>query len=129
MLSGADFTLAPQVLHENIQHKDMVRDEMYCGREEVLEYMQTVHKTYPSFEARAVDVVFVPGEELSLFCGFEGRSAPGYPLFKGVDRFFFSEDGKVKEVHVYRSNWGGAKGHQQRKEAAEGSKETKHGRF
>ncbi len=94
----------------------MVRDEQYSGVEEVIEYMRQVKQAYPSFLVRATEISASDGN--SMFVAFEGHAAEGMPLFRGVDRFYFTEsegEKKIKGVDVYRSNWQGAKGHAQRK--------------
>jgi hypothetical protein len=120
--SAGDYSLASNVLDDNVVHKDMVRDEIYNGIGEVCEYMRAVKQAWPEFFVRATDIA-VAKDGTSLFAAFEGRAAEGMPLFKGVDRFIFSLDGqhdgepRIKEVEVYRSNWKGAQGHAQRKAA------------
>ena len=116
LLSGGDYTLAPKILHPDVHHKDMVRDIEYRGVDEIVEYMRQVKAAYPAFKAHVVDIAFVNGD--SVFVAFEGHAAEGMPLFTGVDRFFFDESGKIVEVNVYRSNWKGAQGHEQRKAEA-----------
>lgn len=115
LFSGGDYTLAPKILDPNISHKDMVRDEHYEGANEVVEYMRSVKQFYPGFVVRATDIA-PASDGRSMFVAFEGHAAEGMPLFKGIDRFYFSNDGeKIVEVNVYRSNWQGAKGHAARK--------------
>lgn len=82
--------------------------------------MRAVKSSYPDFFVRATDISLAEDGK-SIFVAFEGRAAEGMPLFKGVDRFLFSdgEHPKIVEVEVYRSNWKGAQGHAQRKEEAE----------
>jgi len=122
LFTGGDFTLASKILDPGVIHRDMVRDEQYSGVEEVIEFMREIKGTYPSFSVHATEIAMSPDEN-SMFVTFEGHAAEGMPLFRGIDRIFFtSVDGesggvekKIKEIDVYRSNWQGAKGHSQRK--------------
>lgn len=122
LFTGGDYTLASKILDPGIIHRDMVRDEQYSGVEEVIEFMRQIKQVYPSFLVRATDISPSPDGN-SMFVAFEGHAAEGMPLFRGIDRIFFTseEDGngggekKIKAVDVYRSNWQGAKGHTQRK--------------
>ena len=115
LFTGGDYTLAPKILHSNISHKDMVRDEQYQGIDEIVEYMRRVKQAYPGFIVRASDIA-PASDGRSMFVAFEGHAAEGMPLFSGIDRFYFDEEGeKIVEVNVYRSNWQGAKGHEARK--------------
>jgi hypothetical protein len=114
MFTGGDLTLASKILANDVMHKDMVRDEAYCGPGEIAEYMRAVKEQYPGFMCRATTVAPAPDGK-SMFVAFEGHAAEGMPTFKGVDVFYFNDEGKVCEVNVYRSNWAGAKGHAARK--------------
>lgn len=114
LFTGGDYTLAPTILAPDVVHKDMVRDEAYCGVGEIVDYMRDVKKSYPGFMVRATSVAPAP-DGRALFVAFEGHAAEGLPTFRGVDVFWFNERGQVAEVNVYRSNWAGAKGHAARK--------------
>jgi hypothetical protein len=118
LFTGGDYTLASKILDPEIIHRDMVRDEQYSGVDEVVEYMRQVKEAYPSFLVRATEIAASPDGN-SMFVSFEGHAAEGMPLFRGIDKIYFTDNGngekKIKEVDVYRSNWQGAKGHSQRK--------------
>lgn len=80
--------------------------------------MKGVRACYPRFFVRAAEMA--PSDDWTIFVSFEGQAAERTPMFHGVDVFRFTPDGsKIKQVDVYRSNWQGAKGHAQRKAAAE----------
>ncbi|KAL4514231.1 hypothetical protein Ndes2526A_g09284 [Nannochloris sp. 'desiccata'] len=122
LFTGGDYTLASKILDPGVIHRDMVRDEQYSGVEEIIEYMRQIKQTYPSFLVRATEIAASPDGN-SMFVAFEGHAAEGMPLFRGIDRIYFTTQNgdsggaekKIKEVDVYRSNWQGAKGHAQRK--------------
>jgi hypothetical protein len=128
LFTGGDYTLASKILDPGVIHRDMVRDEEYSGVEDVVEYMRQIKDAYPSFSVHATEFAMSP-DGYSMFVAFEGHVAEGMPLFRGIDRIYFTseeeeeeEDGesggverKIKEIDVYRSNWQGAKGHAQRK--------------
>jgi hypothetical protein len=124
LFTGGDYTLAAKILDPGVVHRDMVRDEMYSGVDEVVEFIRQVKQVYPSFSVHATEIAPCPDDHGSLFVAFEGHTAEGMPLFRGIDRFYFTEskdvgEKKIKGVEVYRSNWQGAKGHEQRKKKME----------
>ncbi|GAB4819955.1 hypothetical protein N2152v2_007001 [Parachlorella kessleri] len=114
MLSKGKTELVEKLLDEGAEHKDMVRDEYRRGHEAMVTYLNEVHKVYPSFWARAEQVGVA--DDCTVFCSFEGQATSRTPMFTGVDRFKFNKDlTKIVEVEIYRSNWQGAKGHEERK--------------
>ncbi|KAL6766707.1 hypothetical protein ACKKBG_A37040 [Auxenochlorella protothecoides x Auxenochlorella symbiontica] len=117
VLTRADGDTASRILHPSVEHRDMVRDIGYQGVREVLEYVHQVKKSYPDLWVEATE--FGPAEGgQAIFAAFEGLATEKTPLFKGIDLFRFNDDiTRITEVEVYRSNWQGAKGHQERKKA------------
>ena len=87
--------------------------------------MTQVKLLYPDFYVHATEVAPSPDGN-TLFVTYEGQASSKTPPFRGVDVFRFTPDGsKIAEVDVYRSNWQGAKGHAQRKAAAEADMEQR----
>lgn len=113
-MSTGNMQAAEQALDPGAQHKDMVRDMGYNGIVEIKEYVQQLKKDFPSLYVKATN--FGVADDHTLFCSFEGRATDKTPTFTGVDMFCFNDGAtRIKEVQVYRSNWLGAIGHEDRK--------------
>lgn len=118
LLTEGDVSILDQVLDQNISHKDMVRNIGRVGMKEYAAYLAELHQTYPDYYVRSTNFGFV--DNRMMFASFEGQVSAKTPKFYGVDLFIFNEDAtKITEVQVYRSNWLGAQGHEERKKLAE----------
>lgn len=120
LLTQGDMTLLAKILDPSISHKDMVRNIGRVGMKEYETYLIDLHKKWPEYFVRPMNWGFVDNK--SMFASFEGRVSSNTPKFYGVDLFIFNDDAtKIKEVQVYRSNWLGAQGHEERKKLSEAS--------
>lgn len=120
-MSNGKMEVAVKVLESHAEHKDMVRDLGYNGVKEIQEYVAQLKRDYPNLWVKATQ--FGVANPTSMFVAFEGKADDRLPLFKGVDLFCFNQHAtKIKEIQVYRSNWMGAKGHEERKKAAQAAR-------
>ncbi|KAI3430630.1 hypothetical protein D9Q98_005223 [Chlorella vulgaris] len=123
VMSKANADACHRILDSRVVHKDMVRNEGRYGIMEYQQYVQELKQAYPSIWVRPTQFGIVDSH--TLFVAFEGRAAEDTPLFKGVDLFHFNDHAtKIKEVQVYRSNWLGAEGHEERKKKKQHQKEA-----
>ncbi|KAI3430629.1 hypothetical protein D9Q98_005222 [Chlorella vulgaris] len=117
LLTQGDSSVMSEILEPSISHKDMVRNVGRVGMKEYEAYLKELHATYPEYYVKASQFGIVDAR--SMFVSFEGQVSVNTPKFFGVDLFTFNGDGtKIREVQVYRSNWLGAQGHEERKKLA-----------
>lgn len=118
LLTQGDLGVLTEILEQSISHKDMVRNIGRVGLKEYTSYLTELHKTYPDYYVKPTQFGIV--DNRSMFVSFEGQVSAKTPKFVGVDVFLFNSDAsKIREVQVYRSNWLGAQGHEERKKLAQ----------
>lgn len=118
MLTEGNTSIIGEVLTKSVSHKDMVRNVGRVGLQEMESYLSDLHRTYPDYFVKPT--LFGVADNSSMFVSFEGQVSSKTAKFYGVDLFVFNDDSsRIQEVQVYRSNWLGAQGHEERKKLAE----------
>ncbi|KAL4451238.1 hypothetical protein ABPG77_009310 [Micractinium sp. CCAP 211/92] len=118
LMSKGHVEVCHKILSPGVQHLDMVRNEGRYGIPEYQRFVRDLKQAYPDIFVRPTSFGVI--DDHTMFVAFEGRATSHTPPFKGVDLFCFNHEAtKIREIQVYRSNWLGAEGHEDRKRAAQ----------